>query len=171
MNKRVALIILFASAIISSWIYWGSDVKVEQVLTSREWQTHLITHIHADLSETELGQLSKVSINSNVKYLPTGQYLRVSRMELMNEESEQPTIIEISESGLWQLSDNYLLVDPQDFKDSSSVDNRQFTDKQLTLIKQIFVTDAEQSRRVDIISDNAILLTSLGHGSQVLVSN
>ncbi len=171
MNKRVALVILFASTIISSWIYWGSDVKVEQVLTAREWQTNLITLIHGDAADSSIGKLSKVRIVSNVKYLPTGQYLRVSRMELMNEVSEEPTIIDISESGLWQLSDNYLLLDPQEFKDSSALDNRQFTEKQLSLIKQIFVTDAQQSRRVDIINDNAILLTSLGHGSQVLVSN
>jgi transmembrane regulatory protein ToxS len=171
MNKKAALIILFASAIISSWIYWGSDVKVEQVLTSREWQTNLVTYIHTGHTDADLGTLSKVKINSNVKYLATGQYLRSSRMELINEESDDPTIIDISEIGNWELSDNYLLISPEDFNDSSAVDNRQFTETQLKLIKQIFETDAQQSRRVDIISDNAILLTGLGHGSQVLVSN
>ncbi|GAM61248.1 hypothetical protein JCM19232_5549 [Vibrio ishigakensis] len=38
------------------------------------------------------------------------------------------------------------------------------------MIKQVFITDAQQSRRVDIVNDNSILLTSLGHGSRVLVS-
>ncbi|GAM57431.1 transmembrane regulatory protein toxS [Vibrio ishigakensis] len=170
MNQKTATVILVLSAIFSGWLYWGSDVKIEQILTSREWQTNMNTFIVSDQADDAIGPLSKVHITSNVKYLPNGDYLRESRMQLFNENKEVSLTMSISETGRWELSDNYLLIDPKEFKDSSTADSQDFTDTQLRMIKQVFITDAQQSRRVDIVNDNSILLTSLGHGSRVLVS-
>lgn len=170
MNKKAAFVILALSAIFSGWLFWGSDVKVEQVLTSREWQTNMNTFVLAEQADDAIGPVSKVHITSNVKYLPNGDYLRESRMQLFNDSKEISLTMNISESGRWELSDNYLLIDPKEFKDSSTSESKDFTDSQLRMIKQVFITDAQQSRRVDIINDNSILLTSLGHGSRVLVS-
>lgn len=170
MNQKTATVILVLSAIFSGWLYWGSDVKIEQILTSREWQTNMNTFIVSDQADDAIGPLSKVHITSNVKYLPNGDYLRESRMQLFNENKEVSLTMSISETGRWELSDNYLLIDPKEFKDSSTAESQDFTDTQLRMIKQVFITDAQQSRRVDIVNDNSILLTSLGHGSRVLVS-
>lgn len=38
-NRHIAMGILLLSLLLSSWLYWGSDFKLEQVLTSREWQS------------------------------------------------------------------------------------------------------------------------------------
>ena len=170
MNQRVASILLVISVVFSGWLYWGSDVKIEQVLTSREWQTNLDTFVYSDLADDSIGPLNKVHIMSNVKYLPNGDYIRASRIQLFNDVDVVSFTMNITESGVWQLSDNYLLIDPKEFKDSSAIDSQDFTESQLRVIKQLFITDAQQSRRVDIIDDNSILLTSLGHGSRVLVS-
>ncbi|GAD89067.1 hypothetical protein VHA01S_014_00920 [Vibrio halioticoli NBRC 102217] len=171
MNQRVALILLAISTIISGWLFWGSDVKVEQVLTAREWQTNLDAFVHTDLIDENLvGPLRKVHITSNVKYLPNGEYIRSSRIQLLSDNDQEVHILNIDESGIWQLSDNYLLIDLKEFKQSTGISSQDFKESQLTIIKQILRTDAQQSRRVDIINDNSILLTSLGHGSRVLVS-
>ncbi|CAM2773578.1 regulatory protein ToxS [Vibrio rarus] len=170
MNKRVALILLAISTVISGWLFWGSNVKIEQVLTAREWQTHLVAFVHSEQADKKLGKLRKVNITSNVKYWPNGEYMRVSRIQLFGTTKNSPHTLNITESGSWQLSDNYLLIDLKDFKQSSAIDNQEFSEAHLNIIKQVLLTDAQQSRRVDIINNNSILLTSLDHGSRVLVS-
>ncbi len=69
------------------------------------------------------------------------------------------------------MSANYLLVSPTEFKDVSSAQSKDFTQEQLDLITQLFKMDSEQSRRVDIVNDKTLLLTSLNHGSTVLFGN
>ena len=93
-------------------------------------------------------------------------------MKLFAQEAKEPdSVINISETGDWDVSDNYLLVTPKQFKDVSNSKSSDFTPEQLKLITQFFKLDAEQSRRIDIVNDKTLLLTSLSHGSQVLFSN
>lgn len=172
MNKITAAIVLGVSLLVSAWIYWGSESKLEQVLSAKEWQANLYTYVHVEPEMAQrFGEINKVHVNSNVKYLPNSTYVRVSRVSLINASGEKVVSIDVSESGTWELSDNYLLLDPTEFKDSPVIGAHEFNEEQLSLITQAFRIDAQQSRRVDIINNNSILLTSLGHGSQVLVSN
>ncbi|AAO08728.2 transmembrane regulatory protein ToxS [Vibrio vulnificus YJ016] len=172
MKLRIASVVLAASAVFSGWLYWGSDLKVEQVLTSKEWQSYMVTVITDDLqNEGSVGPLRKVTLTSNVKYLPNGNYVRVSVLKLYSNESSQEVVINISESGTWDVSDNYLLVTAKEFKDISSSQSKDFSDAQLKLITKVFKMDAQQSRRIDIVNDQTLLLTSLNHGSSVLFSN
>lgn len=171
MKSLIPKLLLAISIIFSSWMYWGSDIKVEQVLTSKEWQSRHVTHITHENREQDLGPLRKVTITSNVKYLPNGTYIRVSLMELFSDDTVIPNIINISEKGDWELSDNYLLISPIEFKDVSTNQNQDFTERQLALITQVVKVDTQQSRRVDIVNDKALLLTSLNHGSTILFSN
>lgn len=171
MNSRVALFILMLSALFSSWLYWGSDVKIEQVLTAGEWQTNLDTYVLREQVDESISSLHKAHITSNIKYLSNGTYLRESRLQLFKDQVHAVHTIHISENGTWELSDNYLLINPKEFKDTATAEGQELTESQLHLIKQLFITDAQQSRRIDIINKKSILLTSLGYGSRVLVSN
>ncbi|MFC3022620.1 regulatory protein ToxS [Vibrio zhugei] len=169
MTKKFVLFILFLFYAFSAWLYFDSDLKVEQLLSSREWQAHIVTRLE---KERTVGPLTRVDVTSNMKYLPNGTYLRVSVMSLYAGKKTTPdSIINISETGNWDVSDNYLLVTPKQFKDVSNSQNRDFTTEQVKLITQFFKMDAEQSRRIDIINDKTILLTSLSHGSQILFSH
>lgn len=174
MNKKLATLLLIASALFSQWLYWGSNSKIEQVLTSREWQTNLTTYVFSDIFSQQLedsvSSLNKVKLLSNVRYLSNGTYIRWSLMQLFDDEGELYYGVDIQENGVWQLSDHYLLVEPKEFKNSSTSESSDFTEDQLNMIKQVFIMDSQQSRRIDIINDNSILLTSLGHGSRVLIS-
>ncbi|XAW90729.1 regulatory protein ToxS [Vibrio sp. CDRSL-10 TSBA] len=172
MNRRIAIIILLISAAFSAWFYWFSDIKLQQVLTSREWQSKMVTLIESKQQNESVGPLRRVDVTSNVKYLPNGTYLRVSLVKLYAMDKSVPEdVINCSESGEWDVSDNYLLLTPTDFKDVSSTQSKDFTPEQLQLITQLFRMDSEQSQRVDIVNDKTLLLTNLNHGSTVLFGN
>ncbi|ENO1826454.1 transcriptional regulator [Vibrio parahaemolyticus] len=171
MKIKVASAVLAVSTLFSGWLYWGSDLKVEQVLTSNEWQSTMVTVITDNLPDDTVGPLRRVNVESNVKYLPNGDYIRVANIKLFAQGSTAESTINISEKGRWEVSDNYLLVSPSEFKDISSSQSKDFSEAQLRLITQIFKLDAEQSRRIDVVNEKTLLLTSLNHGSTVLFRN
>jgi transmembrane regulatory protein ToxS len=171
MNKKIAPIALLISLIISGWLYWGSDFKLKQELTSREWQSKMITLLQHDEALSGLGPLRKVEVASSVKYLPNETYIRVSNVKLYGSEKEPDSTINISETGKWALSENYLLLSPTEFKDVSAKQSLDFSAEQLDLAKQFFKMDARQSRRVDIVNGYTLLLTSLSQGSTMLYAN
>ncbi|WP_114767695.1 regulatory protein ToxS [Vibrio rhodolitus] len=171
MNQKIALLLLALSASFSAWVYWGSDIQVEKAITSKEWQSKMVTVITEGMREESVGPLRKVDVVSNVKYLPNGTYIRVATVRLFANSEQSDSVINISESGHWEISDNYLLISPTEFKDVSSPNSADFSETQLQLIKQLFKMDAQQSRRIDIVNEKTLLLTSLSHGSTVLFSN
>ncbi|GAJ78805.1 transmembrane regulatory protein ToxS [Vibrio sp. JCM 18905] len=172
MKIKLASAVLAVSVLFSGWLYWGgSDLKVEQVLTANEWQSTMVTVITDSLPDDPVGPLRRVNVESNVKYLPNGDYIRVANIKLFAQGSTAESTINISEKGRWEVSDNYLLVSPSEFKDISSSQSKDFSEAQLRLITQIFKLDAEQSRRIDVVNEKTLLLTSLNHGSSVLFKN
>ncbi|SHO57972.1 regulatory protein ToxS [Vibrio quintilis] len=170
-NLRVATMILFISALFSIWLYWGSDLKLKQLLISREWQSKIVRLIEHSNKESAVGPLRRVDVTSNVKYLPNGTYIRVSVVQLYAGKSLPESTIDISESGDWKLSENYLLLSPTEFKDVSDSQSKDFTPEQLNLIKQFFKMDAQQSKRIDVINKNTLLLANLNHDSTILFTN
>ncbi|GHX23836.1 regulatory protein ToxS [Vibrio cholerae] len=86
-NRHIAMGILLLSLLLSSWLYWGSDFKLEQVLTSREWQSKMVSLIKTNSNSPAIGPLSRVDVTSNVKYLPNGTYLRVSIVKLFSDDN------------------------------------------------------------------------------------
>ncbi|NOH30847.1 regulatory protein ToxS [Vibrio mediterranei] len=172
MKMKYAAILLALSTALSAWLYWGSDLKIEQVLTSNEWQSNMVGIIAArDYPDTDIGPLSRLEMSANVKYLPGGEYIRESSMRLYGSDPEKHTLIKISEKGAWAISDNYLLISPREFKDTATAQSDEFTHEQLTMIKQFLKMEAQQSRRIDIVNEKTLLLTSLNQGSSILFSN
>lgn len=165
--KAVAITALLSS-LFSLWVYWGSDFKIQQLLTSREWQSRIVTLIGHDMSpDAAIDQVRRVDVNSNVKYLPNQTYIRVSTIKVYAQ--TQPELnINISESGSWALSDGYLLISPTEFKDLSSNQNNSFTQEQLDIVTQFFKMEAQQSRRIDVVNSDTLLLVSLNHDSVTL---
>ncbi|MGR2766722.1 regulatory protein ToxS [Photobacterium ganghwense] len=166
--KYWAFILLGISCLFSGWLYFSSDYKLEQLLTSREWHANSVSRIK-DTTLEELGMLRQVEQTSHVIYLPNNTYSRITVLKLFSDEAT-PLTLHISESGNWDVSGGYLLTKPLEFKDITSGHNLDFKPKHLSIVKQIFRMDAEQSRRVDIRNDKSILLTSLSFGSTILYS-
>lgn len=92
-NRHIAMGILLLSLLLSSWLYWGSDFKLEQVLTSREWQSKMVSLIKTNSNRPAMGPLSRVDVTSNVKYLPNGTYLRVSIVKLFSDDNSAESVI------------------------------------------------------------------------------
>lgn len=173
MNKKIASILLLLSIGFSLWLYLGSNFKLKQLVTSREWQSRIVTLIEQKSNaESIISSLKKVEVTSNVKYLPNATYIRVSVIKLFADEySKVPeTTIDMSETGSWSLSENYLLISPSEFKDISSKQSKDFSAEQLDIVTQFFKMDAQQSRRVDVVDEHTLLLTSLNHDSTLLYS-
>jgi len=103
--------------------------------------------------------------------IPNGTYIRMSNVKLFAVGGESESFINISETGTWDISDSYLLISPSEFKNISSSQSKDFTPEQLELITQFFKMDAQQSRRIDVVNEKTLLLTSLSHGSTVLFIN
>ncbi|MGR5176045.1 regulatory protein ToxS [Vibrio parahaemolyticus] len=172
MKMKYASVLLALSTALSAWLYWGSDLKLEQVLTSSEWKSNMVAVIAArDYPDTDIGPLSRLEMSASVKYLPSGEYIRESSMRLYGNDPDNHTLVKISERGSWTISDNYLLISPREFKDTATAQSSEFTHEQLAMIKQFLKMEAQQSRRIDIVNEKTLLLTSLNQGSAILFSN
>lgn len=166
--KYWAFMLLSASVIFSIWLYYNSDYKQEQLLMSQEWQTNTISRIEPTKLD-DLGMLRQVEQTSHVIYLPNHTYSRITQMKLFSDNT-RPLVLHIAELGHWDISGGYLQTEPLEFKDVASGQNQDFQPEHLQIIKQIYRMDAQQSRRIDIINDKSILLTSLDYGSNILYS-
>ncbi|WP_428455846.1 regulatory protein ToxS [Photobacterium makurazakiensis] len=167
MKKYWAIILLALSTVFSVWLYYSSNYKQEQLLMSREWQSVSVSRIETEIDE--LGMLRRVEQNSHVVYLPNKTYSRITLVKLFSD-SEQPLTLHISESGEWSVSGGYLLTEPKEFKDITSGQNNDFKNSHLEIVKQLIRMDAQQSRRIDVMNEKSILLTSLSYGSSILYS-
>lgn len=163
-----AFLLLAGSVMFSTWLYFASDYKQQQLLMSREWQSSSVSRIEPTKLE-KLGMLRRVEQSSHVVYLPNQTYSRLTLLKLFSQ-SEQPLTLHISETGQWDLSGGYLLTTPVEFKDVTSGENQDFKPEHLNVIRQIFRMDAQQSRRIDMLNEKALLLTSLNYGSNILYS-
>ena len=168
LHRYWPFLILLSSIILCLWVYFSTDYKQQQLLMSREWQSTTISKI-VSLPQYSLQKLRKVKQSSNMVFLPNHTYSRITLLELYSDNS-QPLAIHISESGRWDVSGGYLLTEPLEFKDITSGLNHDFDSNQLNIIRDMFRMNAQESRRIDIINENTLLLTSLTHGSKVLFS-
>ena len=172
-KRFLPIILLIISMISSGWFYWKSDSKVEQLLTSKEWQSMSTVRIDSNVDFEDMGPLKRADIKSNVVYLPNKTYSKSSTLTLFSALSDDvfPLTINVMETGHWDYSGNYLLIDPTEFKDVTANDNKDFSGSQKKLIMRVFKMDAQQSKRIDVINDKTLLLTSLNYGSGILFSH
>lgn len=167
MKKRISFVVL-VMVLIGSWNYWQGDSKLKQQLTSREWQSTTIAYMN--FWDQTIQDLDKAKISSTVKYLPNQNYIKNSTLVFTSKNIEKPVEIVISESGSWELSDHYLIVESSEFKDISTTPITQISPAQVEKLKTLFKINAQQSRKIDVLNERTLLLTSLSHGSTVLFS-
>ncbi|MCE7534338.1 regulatory protein ToxS [Aliivibrio fischeri] len=170
-KRLLPLILLTISIIGSAWFYWKSDSKVEQLLISKEWQS--MSTVRIDTDYEYMGPLKRADIKSNVVYLPNKTYSKSSTLTIYSGLADEihPLTINVMETGNWDYSGDYLLIDPTEFKDVTASDNKNFSGSQKKLIMRVFRMDAQQSKRVDVVNDKTLLLTSLNYGSGILFSH
>ncbi|MGL6260993.1 regulatory protein ToxS [Vibrio sp. WXL103] len=171
MKQIHATLLLILSLALSAWLVTSGDNKIEKLLTSKEWQSHSVSLISEDFDLQSYGPLARAEMTANVKYLPNGGYIRAATVRLFSHSDDSVVVMNITESGFWDISDNYLLISPTEFKNVTTPNVTDFTEQQLEILKQIFKMNAQASRRIDIVNEKSLLLTSLNHGSTVLFSH
>ncbi|OEF24003.1 regulatory protein ToxS [Vibrio rumoiensis] len=166
--QKILSIIALIITVIGVWLFWNGDSKVKQLLTSREWQSTTIAYM--TFWDQKISTLDKAVITSTIKYLPNNTYLKISTLVFSSKNITAPIEINISESGGWELSDHYLVVTSDQFKDISTKPVTEISPAQVDELKKLFKISSQQSRRVDVVNEKTLLLTSLGHGSTILSS-
>ncbi|WP_413110569.1 regulatory protein ToxS [Thaumasiovibrio sp. DFM-14] len=158
----------------SIWYYMGSDRKVEVLLSNNKWQSISLSEV--ELTETlqmkhaALRDLKRIEQTTQVIFLPNKMFSRFTHLKLTSVEGGAPLNIQISEAGSWQVSGKYLQTEIIDFSDVTSGNSSLFNQKDLDFIRNYYLIDSKQSRKLDIIDDNTLLLTSVNNGSSLLVS-
>lgn len=167
MNK-VLPVVFFVLSLTLSLGYYFSDFKQNQTLQAHEWQSSLIVNV--DSWTKQLKDLKRVEIHSGWKYLPNNTYLKSSNLTMIYKDNHEPVEIQIMEKGSWEISDSYLLLTPTDFQDITANTNISASLLDAKQIKSLFKIGSQQSRRLDIINSNTLVLTNLGQSSITLFS-
>lgn len=166
--KKILPIIALVLSISLSFLYQTSDTKINHMLKSREWQSNVVSDV--DAWNEGLKHLLRVEIRSTWKFLNTNTYLKGSNLTLFYKHGHQPVQLHILENGTWKLSDSYLLLTPNEFKDVTVNLDKSASPEVIQLVKDIYRSTSQQSRRVDVVNKNTIIITSLGQSSTVLYS-
>ncbi|GAB6260031.1 regulatory protein ToxS [Photobacterium sp. CCB-ST2H9] len=150
----------------SLYYYFKSDHRINRFLASHDWESYTVTNV-ASTEAPGLGRLKKITEKSQVLFLPNHSYSRVTRMSMTNQSRIQLHLT-ITESGYWEVSGGYLQVRPKQFNKLKTGDENAFSNEQIMSVYQYFQANAEQSNRVDILTEYSVLLTGLNTRSQVL---
>ncbi len=174
MNKKtLSLLVLFVVAIGSVYILFFSDLPLERRLIANEWRSDATIHISKEKAEELehiIGFVSKVNISSNTRFLSDGTYIRESNVGLYQLDNKLTASITISETGEWSCSDSVLLLSTVDTQGYSLPRNNKLTKEQIDVGKQWVILNDQQSKKLDVIDDSTILMSSLDNNTRLMVA-
>lgn len=154
--------------------YQHSDFRTEKILTSNKW--HSMTEVYispktVQQNNFKLGPVSKMDLNSNIKYLTNKTYIRESYIKLYNHDNEELAEINIADLGKWSSKDGYIFAEPQEYIDISSEEQKGLSKEEIEVFKKLFEMETRQIRHLDKVNRNTILLTGIDNSSRVLFAN
>ncbi|SKA55487.1 regulatory protein ToxS [Enterovibrio nigricans] len=168
-KRYCPFVLLLISLLGSSWIFLGEDVRTASLLKSREWKSKTFNYFQESAYRDASG-LTMSEQQSNMVFLPDNTYSRDTQITLKNQDENIQIMMSVSESGEWEVSGGYLKLNLVELKDVTTGDTTEFSEKDLTFVRSIYRMGAEKIRRIDVLGDGSLLLTSLNHGSMVLHS-
>lgn len=167
-RRFLPFLLLLVSVAASAWFFLCEDVRTANHLMSREWKSRTINQIEKSAFRDTKG-LTEINQQVHMVFLPDQTYSRVTQIVLKNQLEGAEVVMSISESGNWEVSGGYLKLKLTDIKDVTTGDTADFSEQDLEFVRTFYKLGAEKVRRVDVLEDrNALLLTSLNHGSLVL---
>ncbi|MDA9556276.1 regulatory protein ToxS [Vibrio sp.] len=171
MYNKLAILALAVSAGLSGWMHWGTDVQLSKLLSSSEWQSKTVTTNVVMNAQEDTIPFLQIEQSSNIMYLDSGNYVRQTRLNLITENPEDVNYIDISEEGIWSVTDNYLLLQPNKFESIETINQEKFSEDKIALILQTYKQDSQSSRKIEVINESSILASNLNQGSSVLVAH
>ena len=173
-NRNVLIFIVMILAAIGFNRYQHSDMRIERLLTSNKWHMDLNYYVSPENvidEDIRLGSISHVLIKSDIKYLTNRTYIRNSYIEMTNVIDNSIIKMNMGERGNWKAKDGYVFTEPKEVADISPNEHYDISKQQIQLIEKLLLIDAKQTRRVDRVNKNTILLTALDNSSRVLFAN
>ncbi|WP_407330890.1 regulatory protein ToxS [Enterovibrio sp. 27052020O] len=162
-------VLLLISIVASGWVYLGEDFRTANLLLSKHWNSKTINYIEESAYRNVTG-LTNTEQQSSMVFLPDRTYSRDTKIILKNETDNIQVVMSVTESGEWEVSGGYLKLKLGKIKDVTTGDTTELSEEDLALVRTFYRLGAEKVRRIDVLSDGSLLLTSLNHGSMVLYS-
>ncbi|MEZ8143944.1 transcriptional regulator [Enterovibrio norvegicus FF-454] len=160
-------VLLLLSIVGSGWVYLGEDFRIGNLLLTKHWNSKTINYIEESAYRDVTG-LTTTEQHSNMVFLPDNTYSRDTQIILKNETENIQIVMSVSESGEWEVSGGYLKLKLGQIKDVTTGDTTELSEEDLALVRTFYRLGAEKVRRIDVLGDGSLLLTSLNHGSMIL---
>lgn len=178
MSKNIILLLLLSSSVASLYLYLQPKGQLEEILTTRQWENNNVIIRQDNLNtnpDNSYLPIRGIHVHSNVRYLPQGNYVKSATINVYLqrdfERGKPDETFKISESGTWELINNYLLTNQVKVEEWPPKKESILSKIQIKEIKERFVFEEQQSKRIDIVRDESILLvTYLNKKSHILVS-
>jgi len=172
-NKGLYLVLLFSLPIFYELIiHYGIADKSQ--LTSKTWHSTmnvLLPEKKPDWKTTEFEKIKKATIISDIRYLMDGTYIQESKISTYDVDNETIFSLDISNIGNWKYEQGYLFLESSDIKDFSTGHDNFANKRSIDKFKEIFLVHMLQVQRMDIVSDDMMLMTSVDNTSRLWVAS
>ena len=171
-NKFLIFWVVSVLAIIFA-IFHYSDKFDQSILTSKTWHSNMNFMVPSefyDQASLGLDKLYTTSVLSDFKYLKDNSYIQNSLIEAYDENHNIIFTIEISNVGRWKYDERYLFLEAGDIHDVSSISENYIQHESVEQLKELFIIDMLQVRKIDMIDKNTMLMTSVDNASKLWVA-
>lgn len=177
MKVRALAVYVFVTLAVGVYAYMASNNNLDSLIVSQEWHSHSVVLFPERSERTLPGDdepLDRIKINSKTKYLDNGQFINTTRIDVFKKQVEKngrpSSTVEFSESGTWQINNNYLLISNTEVENVPTKKSLSLTDEQVNDLRNRVVMSSKQNWRIDMLNEQSLLLTSLSNDSQLLTS-
>ncbi|WP_413282716.1 regulatory protein ToxS [Vibrio sp. MA40-2] len=173
MKNKFFMFWLVAIIMIAFAMFYHKNQFEHSILTSATWHSNMkfmVPNEYYDQASMGLDKLYTTSIMSNFKYLEDKSYIQNSFIEAYGEENNILFTIEISNIGHWRYDDAYLFLEAGDIHDVSSISGNYTDHTNVEKLKELFLIDMLQVRKIDMIDKNTMLMTSVDNTSKLWFS-
>ena len=154
--------------------YNNSDSLEQSHLTSKSWHSNVTIFVPKEELYNEDFVFNKVHsamIDSEFKYLNDKSYIQNSFVEVFDDNDNILFSLELSNIGKWKYDQGYLFLEAGDVHDIATVRQNYITQKHIERLKDVFIIDMLQVRKIDRISENTMLMTSVDNDSKLWIAH
>lgn len=142
-------------------------------LTAETWHSTMEIYI----SDTQRGKkasgletIYRAVIKSDVRYLLDGSYIQDSKAQTFDRDNNVMISMDISNIGNWDYEQGYLFLTSDNIKNFTTGNNNISDVDKINRFKEIFLIHMLQAQRIDRVSDDMMLTTSVDNTSRLWVA-
>lgn len=143
-------------------------------LTAKSWHSNATIFVPNEEVYNEsfvFNKLHSAMIDSEFRYLNDKSYIQNSFVEVFDDNNNVLFSLELSNMGKWKYDQGYLFLEAGDVHDIATVRQDYITQKDIERLKDIFIIDMLQVRKIDRISEDTMLMTSVENDSKLWIAH